>query len=226
MAARNEVVRRNLGLVAVMAARYPPRRDFDDLYQEGAMGVMEAVVRYDSAAHPGTSFGTYAAYWIRQRMIVHCRRDNTIPVPHNVHRLESRAVAGEELRPRDAENLRLGRTALETVRSNDDLDCVSPHDLDPAVAAERDEELVLVAMAMDMLDVLEREVISARYGLDGRPARSLDAVSRSIGFCGPTIAKVHRRALARLRDLVECPARATSPPANGQNIHNPLRRTA
>ena len=223
--ARNEVVRRNLGLVGMVAGRYPPHRDRDDLFQVGSLGLMEAVGRYDAAAHPDASFATYAIYWIRQEIVRWIRDDSTIRVSPHVRRLEARARDGLELSALDAESLRLGRVASETRHHVEDLDLVALDD--PAAALEYAEDLGLLAAALEWLDPLEREVITRLYGLHGRAPQSPTPLAADLGCTRQTVRNVQIRALGALREAMEPGERpGSSPPRRRRDSSNRMRRTA
>lgn len=72
LAARDELVQRNLLLVYHLAnnIRANTDLDFDDLVQEGTLGLLAAATRYDPAR--GTRFGTYAAFWVKRNMTMGC----------------------------------------------------------------------------------------------------------------------------------------------------------
>src|SRR5689334_20972109 len=97
-AARNEMVVRNLGLVRALAARYCGRDvDFDDLVQEGTIGLLRAVERFDAAR--GLKFSTYAVWWIRRSLLDAIGDAQPIRVPPGARRqIAAIARAREELR--------------------------------------------------------------------------------------------------------------------------------
>lgn len=78
----------NKGFLAKMAMKYQAYGEFDDLMQEGYLGLCQAVDGYDPDA--GASFIHYAAYWIRRAMLFYIRSNGTIRIPVNLHAQISR----------------------------------------------------------------------------------------------------------------------------------------
>lgn len=79
----------NKGFLAKIAMKYQMgNAEFDDLMQEGYLGLCQAVDGYDPEA--GASFIHYAAYWIRRAMLIYIRSNGTIRIPVNLHAQISR----------------------------------------------------------------------------------------------------------------------------------------
>lgn len=86
----------HLPLVGAMVKRFPWHgREREELYQQGCIGLMKALARYDPAY--GTSFSTYAAAMILGEMRMLCRMDAPIHIPRSDRELRSRIRRAEEL---------------------------------------------------------------------------------------------------------------------------------
>lgn len=73
----------NRAFVAKLALKYQAYAEFDDLMQEGYLGLCRAVDGYDPEA--GSSFISYAAYWIKRAMLFYIRSNGTVRIPVNLH---------------------------------------------------------------------------------------------------------------------------------------------
>jgi RNA polymerase primary sigma factor len=210
--ARNEIVSRNLGLVGLIARSYGRRRDFQDIFQEGVLGLMRAIQGYDPAS--GCKLSTYAAIWIRERIGKYIRDDGPIRVAAHVRRLDVRERAGEELPLRQARMLVQARQAWEAAV---DVADVQPAACGPGPgeAMDRDEDMRLLNAALSELDALEHEVVASTYGLGGMRPRPQRAMAFDLGCSKGEIVAIQDRALGRLREDV------TSPPAGSRDSLTP-----
>lgn len=185
----------NLRLVVSLARRY--RRSgvcLADLVQEGNIGLLRAVERFDPAR--GFAFSTYAKWWIRAAMSAAVAKAGR-PC---VDRAASHA-AGERSRttaaPGATEVVSLsgpsggGRRALEEVLA--DAGATSP--LDSAVAAAMGSA---VAHLLAVLDVRERQVLSCHFGLGHRPPRTLAQIAVTLGLSEERVRQIHAGALTKL----------------------------
>jgi RNA polymerase primary sigma factor len=226
--ARAQLINSNLRLVVSIARRYQGHGlTLLDLIQEGSLGLMRAVDKFDPSR--GLKFSTYATYWIRQsvgRAIADHGRTVRLPV-HLGERLSRLARVRQELiqrldRDPTAEELalELGLTVEQVTRAEQasmtpaSLDETHTEDGTGSLAEIIADPLQLspleqvthsllrddLTSAMAHLSQRERNILRLRYGLEGETAHTLEQIGRRLSLTRERVRQLESEALKKLRD--------------------------
>ena len=227
-AVREEMVKSHLRLVVAIARKYRRMTSLEllDLVQEGNMGLMHAIEKYDYRR--GVKVSTYAVWWIRQaitRAIADQGRTIRVPVHMNETagrvlrtRRKLRQVEGREPTPSEiaaAVGMPLSRIeqVLALVPEPTSLDLpvgedgdatlgdliAAPDAADPHAMAEASALSASIREALAHLPPREQNILRLRFGIDGAAEQTLEEISRIYGVTRERIRQIEMKALEKLR---------------------------
>lgn len=230
--ARETMIKANLRLVVKIAREYDGLgMPLLDLINEGNLGLMKAVERFDPAK--GAKFSTYSSWWIKQSIRrALASQGKTIRLPthvadkiYNLYLVENRLQGTLGRKPTEEELAQELGTTSERVaklrvasfrpvsldmKIGDDDDCGCLGDVIPDEGAanpsdqmEHSTTLEIVGGFFEKLNSVERRILQRRFGLNGESEQTFGEIGKEFGLTGERVRQIQNFALRKLRQMLD-----------------------
>src|SRR6266699_2363948 len=215
----HDLVKSNLSFVVKIASEYKNMGlPFEDLLNEGNIGLIEAAHHFDAAR--GTKFITYAIWWIRKSILKALSQHSAMVRIPNYQLKKVRNV-------RNTERMlakELGREAARDEKVGKDKDTpisdylVDGRSVNPEDELIKNESQVVIRMALRSLSDQEQTVIINRFGLEGGRVFTLKEIGERLGVSRERVRQIENQAKKRLRKLIARQRRSDgqTAPRNGR----------
>ena len=225
--AREQLIIHNQRLVAYIASNYKRSNvEYDDLVQEGNIGLMRAIETFDY--RKGNKFSTYATWWIWQAMSRSAQNDRgTIRIPvhmyEEINTMQKKSAEFEQQNGREPSteelceilnttankvfNLKQAQlmtsiTSLSTPVGDDnggELQDFIPNNKTVVDIFDEEEKRNALTEALNKLTEREKIVIVERYGLNGSEPKTLNVVGDEMGITRERVRQIQNQAIAKLK---------------------------